>query len=178
MLALLIFMSFILVVCGYLLFASFYVEINSLENYYGFRFARLAKARLVWDEKSLMMDLYVAGWNKRIDLLTRGTKRIKRTVSKSPTKRRRNFRKLSFGLLKDLFFSFKINKCHLIVDTGNAALNGLAYPLFYWTGSYVNKPIGISFTGRNELILEIENSLANILKIFIYSKFKNHGKFK
>jgi hypothetical protein len=56
----------------------------------------------------------------------------------------------------------------------------MIYPLFYWVGKYFNKPVGINFLGKNEFIVEIENTFASILKTIIYSKLKhkNHGKFR
>jgi hypothetical protein len=173
---LLIFLLLMAVGFSYLLFAPFYVEINSLTGLYGMRFHQLATVRLSVKDGSLIMDVYIDGWEKRIDLLTQPA----RKTEKLSAKKRRKSLKISFSLVKDLLCSFKVNQCYLNIDTGNTLLNGMIYPLFYWVGKYFNKPVGINFLGKNEFIVEIENTFASILKTIIYSKLKhkNHGKFR
>jgi hypothetical protein len=165
------------VVVSYLLFAPVYLELNSLTGLYGVRFHYLAAGKLLIKNGTVIIAVRVAGWEKNIDLLAKRSRKAEKPPS---SKRQRKPVKLSFSLIKNLFCSFKVNQCYLNIDTGNCTLNGMAYPLFYWVGKYLNKPVGINFLGRNEFILEVENTLANILKAIIYSKLKqkSHGKFK
>jgi hypothetical protein len=165
------------VVFSYLLLAPFYVEINSLTGLYGLRFHHLATGRLAIEEGSIIIDVCIAGWKKRIDLLT---KPASKTTKQTSSNKRRKPIKLSFSLMKDMIKSFKINQCYLNIDTGNRPLNGIIYPLFYLAGTYFDRPVSINFLEKNEFILEIENNFANILKTIIHSKLKqkNHGKSK
>lgn len=54
---------------GYLLFAPIYIEINSADSLCGIRFYHLARAKLIFFDSSLKIDLSIAGWGKQIDLL-------------------------------------------------------------------------------------------------------------
>jgi hypothetical protein len=174
---LLIFLLIILAIFGYLLFAPFYIEINSINSLYGVRFHRIASAKLIFADNLLKIDLHIIGWKKQIDPFEKRAKRKEKTVVQKKKKQRTLF---SISRAKALIKSFKINKFYLNIDTGNLQLNGILYPCFYWLGNYAGKPIAINFLNKNEIILEIENNLAGIIRAFIYSslKTKNHGKFQ
>lgn len=68
-----------------------------------------------------------------------------------------NWRKLR-GVLR----SFKINKCNVLLDTGDQQLNGILYPVFCMMRYYSGKYFEINFMNRNEVVLEIENSIARM----------------
>jgi hypothetical protein len=161
-----IFSLSIAVVLGYLLFAPFYIEINSVIGLYGIRFHHLATARLHIKDHSLKVDFRIAGWKKQIDLLTTLTSGNQK---KKPVKKKTNSKGFPLQMAQKVIKSFKVNCCYLNIDTGNRQLNGLLYPGFYWLGKYWDKPIGINFLNENEVILEIENNFANVLKIIIYT---------
>jgi hypothetical protein len=151
---------------GYLLFAPFFIEINSISGLYGILFNHLATARLQIKDHSLKLELRVGRWKKQIDLLTKLTNQRQ----KKKFVRKKNKSKAFFlHMAKDVIKSFKVNQCDVNIDTGNRPLNGILYPGLYWLGKYWDKPIGINFLNRNEVILEIENNMANILKTVVYT---------
>lgn len=146
---LIIFLS-IVIVFGYLLFAPFYIEINSVNGLYGLRFHHLATARLLIKDHSLKVDFRIAGWKKQIDLLTTLTSKKQKKI---PVKNKNNRRGVSIRMAQNVMKSFKVNRCYLNIDTGNRELNGLLCPGFYWLGKYWDEPIGINFMNDNEVIL-------------------------
>ncbi|HEY8780400.1 MAG TPA: hypothetical protein VIM16_02195 [Mucilaginibacter sp.] len=162
-----IFLLIIITFFAYLLFAPFYLEINSISGLCGVRFHRLAFAKLVISESSVKIDLWIAGWRKRIDPFAKSVKR-KPTKKSIPPKQKKKPFKISFSSVKAVLKSFKINKCYLNIDSGNVQLNGLLFPGFYWLSKYTNKPLSINFLDRNEIILEIENNMARIIKALIF----------
>jgi len=168
MLWLLIPMLTVLAVCSYLLFAPLYLQINSLNNFYGIRFHRIAYAQLLIADSSLIVSLWVAGWQKQFDLLAMSAKRRqKRVQRKSRTKNKSA--KGSFSRIKALVQSFSVTRCHLSVDLGDVEVNGVLYPAFYWLGRYTNRPVGINFSGKTEIDIELKNRIARLAIALISS---------
>ena len=174
---LLIFLLIILAIFGYLLFAPFYIEINSINGLCGVRFHRIASAKLILADNLFKIDLHIIGWRKQIDPFEKRAKTKEKTVVQNKKKQRSLF---SISWAKALIKSFKVNNFYLNIDSGNLQLNGILYPCFYWLANYSGKPIAINFLNKNEIILEVENNMARIIRAFIYSslKTKNHGKFQ
>lgn len=146
---------------------------------YAVRFHYLASARIIVIDDSLKIDLRIIGWKKQIDLINQ---LFKRKTGKITQKQYKNSKsKLSrLSLIRSILKSFKVNKCYLDIDTGNMQLNGILYPVFYWISKYTGKPIGINFQNQTEIIVEIQNNCARVIRAFIYSSFKNknHGKLR
>lgn len=167
----------IAILIAYLIFAPFYVLADSTIHFYGIRFHRLANARLLLAEDSLKIDLVVAWWRKRFDLL----KKTARSEEKSrPLKKKKTKKRKSIGLsqVMAVLKTFRVKKFYVDADTRDPALNGILYPCFYWVGKWIGKPVSINFSGKNIFILQAENNLARIAKSIIYSylKQKKHGK--
>jgi len=70
--------------------------------------------------------------------------------------------------MRAIIKTFKINTCYINIDTGDAGLNGMLYPGFYWLSAYIHKPVGINFLNENDIVLEIENSLARMAWAYIF----------
>ncbi|MGZ3765420.1 MAG: hypothetical protein ACXVA2_12195 [Mucilaginibacter sp.] len=179
MMWILVFLLIIAAVFSYLLFAPFYLEIDSTNSLFRIRFHHLASATLISKNSIFKIDLRIAGWNKQIDLVADLFRKKTKEQSVSPQKKKKSS-KLSFRQIKAISKSFKVNECQLSLDTGNVQLNGMLYPGFYWLSRYTGKPIGINFLDKNILIVEIENNFASIIRAFIYSslKQKDHGKLR
>ncbi len=179
MLWFLILIFIIAIIFSYLLFAPFYFEINSITGLCGIRFHHLASAGLIFTDDSLKIDIRIAGWNKQTywPAITEGKKEKPVII-----KKKKKPLKISFSMVKAILNSFKVNKCYLTIDSGNMQLNGILYPFFYWISKRTHKTIEINFLDKNEIILEIENNFARILKAFIFHQFiyknKNHGQLK
>ncbi|MDR3693947.1 hypothetical protein [Mucilaginibacter sp.] len=176
MTGLLIFGLTLIAVIGYVLFAPFFLEINSFNNFYGIRFLYLASANLILIDDRLKINIKAVGWHRLMDPFAKSKKAETKPV-KQKKEKKSNF---SLPLVKALLKTFKIKKCFLDIDTGDVQVNGILYPIAYWLGTCTAKPISINFLHHNEINLEIENNMARLIKAYIYSsiKTKNHGKLK
>lgn len=155
----------ILLVFIYLLFAPFFVEINSDSGLFRIRFHQFASANLIFDESSIYLKLKIAGLQKQIDLIA-AKKKEKKPVVKNEKKK---YKKISFQKMLAMIKSFRIKKFYLAVDTGNMQTNGILYPVFTLMRISSGKNITINFLDENKLILQIENNLARIMWAYIKS---------
>lgn len=155
----LVLLLILLGVLGYLLFAPFYLELNSGSGLCRVRFHRIASARLAIQENTLLLHLRIIGWRKRLDLLAQGQKREKPRPKKAPKKRPQVSLRKMWAVVR----SFKVNRCRLAVDVGDVQTNGLLFPWLLLVGRLTGQPIGINFLHENEIILEIENSFFRML---------------
>jgi hypothetical protein len=164
---LLVALILIALITSYLLFAPFYLEVNSNTGLLGIRLHRLASVQLKLTRGTIVAKAWVLGWNKEIDLLKPVTqaKRAKKAVLQA--KGKKPF-KLQAGKIKAVARSFKVNKCLVNIDTGDMQLNGLLYPVFYWIGRRAGKPITVNFLDKNEVVLEIENNIARMAKAYFF----------
>lgn len=167
MIWLLCFLIVIFFITAYLLSAPFYIEINSRTGLYQIRFHYVARVKFIAADSSLIIDIYVAGWHKRIDILksmVAAKNKKKKTAVKKYSKKRKI--RVSWRGIWRVFKSFKINKCHITLDAGDMATDGLLYPLFYGLRIWKRKDVSINFKGENEVILEIENNFLRILSTY------------
>lgn len=146
----------------YLLLAPFSIEIDSRMSKYMVRFNFLAKARLQPTQTSLLLDFQIAGWHKRIDLFVKQSKLL---VKKPKTKKKNS--NVPIKKIVAMFNTFKLSVCHISVDTGDMALNGILYPGFLWLSRLIRKDIGINFHNKNTIIIKIENNLYRLLRAYI-----------
>jgi len=160
-----VFLMVLMILLSYLLFAPFYFEVDSRDGLCRFRFHKVASVRLYLSESSLFADLRCTGWHKSIDLLAPGKKR-KKAGGKSP---RQGSRRPSFGKIWAVLRSFRVNKLSVRLDTGNMQLNGVLYPLFLWLHRQTRRDLGINFLNENEIIIEIENTVFRMLRVYIRS---------
>lgn len=165
MIALLCVLAGLLVLVCYLLFAPFYLEIDSEKGLLRVRFHHLASARLIGENTTLMIDLRVAGWKKKIDLFSREVpekkpKAITRTESLN----------ISADQVKAVLQSFKVRRCLLNLDLGNVQWNGLLFPVFFWMSRSTGFSFSINFLDVNEIHLTIENNMARIMRAYYFNK--------
>jgi hypothetical protein len=153
----------LLMVFIYLLFAPFFVEINSVTGLFRIRFHRLASARLILNESSIFLELKIGVWQKKIDVLEK-KERKKKPVVKNEKKKQTN---ISFQKFLAVIKSFRVRNLLLTLDTGDTQMNGILYPLFVLMSISCGKNITINFLDENKLILQIENNLARIIWAYI-----------
>lgn len=152
----------------YLLFAPFYLEIDTSKSICMARLHWLGVARLLIRENSLVLRWRILGIGKDTDLVveTRGPK------SSKPNKRSKKPRKAADPPLRKIIAvirSFKVNKFSLQLDTGNMELNGLLFPWLSGVSWLLHRNVWINFNDRNELILEIENNAFRVLRAFLFT---------
>lgn len=168
MIGLLIFLIIIVSIFIYVLFAPFYLEINTINGLLRLRFHRLIKAQLVINENSLCLDLKIAGWRKQIDLLAQKEqkKQKKKSIKKQSEK---GSNRISLKKISAIAKSFKVNKFYLSISFDEMMLNGIIYPLLNFLSFKKNKRIEINFFHENEIILEVENNFFRIIRAYIKS---------
>jgi hypothetical protein len=154
----------LLLLC-YLLFAPFYLEINSKTGLFRVRFHKLVSARIFITDNSLFMDLKIVWWHKIFDLLASKEKPMK--TEKNKIKKEKP--KISLRKILLVVKTFKVNKFYLTIDTGSMWLNGMIYPLFLWLGMRLKRNVTVNFVNENEIIFETENNLFRILRVYITS---------
>jgi len=147
----------------YLFFAPFYLEVNSDLNVYRVRFHKLFCVRYKPEESSIETNFL--GWSYERPLIT-SNKNERPVIEKQ---KKTNGKPLPVAKLLRVMKTFKINKCYVCVDSGDMHLNGLLYPFFAWLNWYSGKIFQINFTGRNLVILEVENSLARMSRAWLGS---------
>lgn len=161
------FLLFCVLLFCYLLLAPFYLEIDSTSNLLRIRFHQLVVAEIKTSDSSLIMELRVAWWKKKFDLLAENIRKEKTVEIKKEMKKKS--RKISFSKIKAVIKTFKINKCTVHIDTGSMQTNGILFPVFFWIGKWSRKDININFINENKIILQIENNLARMVRAFIFS---------
>jgi hypothetical protein len=147
-----------------LLFIPFYLEMDSRIGLCRFRFLRLASATFYLDDDSIFLNMKIAWWYKKFDLLQPGRRR--KNISEK-SKKESGRKRIPLKKMTAIFRSFKVNKFQLTIDTGSMQLNGILYPLFSCIST--NKPVTINFNNENSFVFEIENNIARMVWAFIKS---------
>ena len=156
----------LLLILSYLLFAPFYLVIDSESNMIRFKFYNIASLTFPYSEIPFILKLKIVGWIKQIKL---SGNRSDKALPESK-KRKKQFPKLSINKTKAILKSFKINHFRIDLDLGDVQWNGLLFPVFYWVGELSNKEININFIGRNTFKIEIENNLARMIRAYVFNK--------
>jgi hypothetical protein len=155
-------LSLLFGILAYLFFAPFYLEINTNTGLLRFRLHRVANISLKIED-CIYIETKVLGWSRKSALtLSQAAPATKKKEVTSHAKKKKKGLSISRAKLTSLLKSFRMNTCRISIDTGNMQWNGMLYPAFYWLGWYTGKPIEINFTGKNEVILEIQNSVARM----------------
>jgi hypothetical protein len=141
----------------YLLFARLTINIDTGTNQYYIDLDRVFKLYLEFDETDVLklrLRMFHSNFNFYPLRKSKRKKKKKRKASLS--------RKQSYQLIK----SFKLRNIYLDIDTGNCITNSKLYPAFALLNIHVGD-FHINFTGRNRLVLLIENRPIRIIKSFI-----------
>ena len=150
----------------YVLFAPFYLDIDTERSLLRVRFHHLSTARLLIIDNSLTVDLRIAGWKTQIHLPGQRKKKEKKKTIEVKQKNKRG--KISFRKGIAVFKTFKVNQCYFNLDSGDMPLNGILFPLFFWISRFTGKDFRINFLGENVIRLEIENNMARMLSAFLF----------
>lgn len=161
--------ALVVLVILYLMTAPVVFEVDSERDLYRVRFHRIASAGMRMTGSSLFVDINVFGWKKPIDLFQPGT-RTDKTLNAQRQRVRKNVRRrIPFRKVLAIIRSFKINKCRVIIDTGDMPVNGMLFPVCYWVSKASGRKVEVSFTGENVILLEIQNSMARMLSAYVRS---------
>lgn len=171
-LTLLIILSIILGVFLYALLAPVVLDINTKQNLYRVRFHWLAWGRIYFVGFEPWMEVKVAWWHKQFNLLEMPKSREKKTEkpAEKPVVKKKKRQKIKWATVKALLRSFKVEKFSWHLDTGDYALNGQLYPIFWWYAYKSGHDVGVNFEDDNSLELTVKNSGWRLLLAFIKSK--------
>jgi hypothetical protein len=137
---------------------------------YRLRFHRLIAIRFLPSDDKPSLEAKIFYWKKNIELPSLAIENKKTETQPEPVKTQKTGKR-SFSVspqkIVGVLKSFKVNKCAIHIDTGNYQLNAWLYPIIYFIQIRTKRTIQINFTGNNELILEIKNSLARMSWAYI-----------
>lgn len=149
----------------YLLWAPIYIEVNSLNDLYRIRFHHLMSLSIKNENCNTIFEMKVLFWKKKINFMAPQMK--EQNVLQSEINDVTKAQTVEWNKIKNVLKSFKLNTCYISLDSGNMQLNGVLYPFLYFISTYYKKQIGINFVGNNDVIFEIENNLARIIRAYI-----------
>lgn len=147
----------------YVLFAAFYVEIDTPRGIYRVGFHRFADMRILGEKGSVFVEWRIAFWTRRWDLMTIRTGKKAEQV---PV--RKKSRQIPLKKILAVVGSFRVTRCFVTMDTGNYAWNGMMFPVFFQVAYWSRQNISINFAGDNQLMLRIENTLARLLYAYFF----------
>ena len=172
MIVLYVVLFMVILIIGYLFFAPFYLELNSVQGLLRFRFHRLASVTAAIRNNTPVLEMRIAGWRRKMDLgeiknfANKKSYGRKQKIRQETVKKRRP---IPWRKIRRVLYSFKVNVCDISIDTGNMSLNGILFPVLYLFRLYSKKDISINFLDENRIILQIENSLARMSWAYISS---------
>ena len=162
----------IVIIPVYLLFAPFFIEIDSDAGLFRIRFHLIASAGLRFSNESIFMKVKIGWWKKEYDLLKENIKTAQKSSlpdsNKATNKKNISLQRI-WKMLKGIIRSFRVRKCYIMLDTGDMPLNGILFPWFYLFSRRVNHDVLINFNNENTIKLKIENSIARMLWAYIKS---------
>lgn len=171
---LLILILLILLPFIYLLFAPFFIEIDSETNVYRLRFHRLASGSIVQTQGSLFLKAKILWHQYDIDLLASRNASPKKVSSGQPVKMdlSRNRPGIRISQIKAMLMSFRISKCSINIDTGDMPTNAILYPLFFIISWETGHMLMVNFQGKNSVTLDIRNSIARLAWAYVTASKK------
>jgi hypothetical protein len=151
----------------YLLVAPFHVEIDSTTGLIQVRFHLLARVTVVIEDDMLFVQVNALWWKKTFDVFQSVAQRREQKAPSVQKKRRQGKRSFPLDKVRGVLRSFTIRQCRIMLDTGDVRANAILFPVFYWLSMTTGRSIAINFYQENDLVLDIENSIARIAWAFI-----------
>lgn len=159
----------------YVTLAPLRLEIRSSRMLCRLSMKGLAYAAVEVKDGQFVLGYRVAGFGKKRTLeqwlekaATRKDKKTKKETGKK-MKEKRKTGSMSWRQVQAVLRTVRVNRFRLHLDTGDQALNGVLYPVFYMLAVRTNKDIRISFTG-SETEIDIQCSLARIAAAYIRNR--------
>ena len=162
------FIALLVALLLYFILAPFFIEIDSTRSLLRLRFHYLASAAITANKDSIFLRFRIAFLHKNIDLLKAHSNRKSTSIAvKTNTTRTKKVVVPSAKQVISVLRSFRVQRCHISIDTGSMPLNGVSYPGLYCLSMMTGKHIMINFTGENIVILKIRNNIGNMLWAFL-----------
>jgi len=158
----------VLMVFGWMLFATLRLYIDTAENQYYVQLKGLMAARIVPSDDFFHIKFRIPFYTFRYNPFEerKPKKETKKKPKKSPSAKKKKKRKTwstNLDLIKSLLATFKVKHCVIDLDTGNYPLNAKLVPVFTLLN---HGPVNMraNFRGKSYLFLEIENRLVRFIK--------------
>lgn len=149
----------------YLSIAPIVIDADSTTGLFRIRYHRLASAKVILPEGSIVIDFRMMFWHYQFDLLDLPEKR---PVSTSMIRKKKTQR-IPFERIMAFIRSFTIQKFNFSLDTGSPQWNGILFPLFFHLGRKYELNLAVNFVGKNELKLQVKNTIARMMWAYIRS---------
>ncbi|MDX2001455.1 MAG: hypothetical protein SFW35_03435 [Chitinophagales bacterium] len=169
MLWLLLILSILCGISCYLLFAPWFLEIDTDSGLYRVRYHRLAAFRVAMVEGEPKMFFKILWWERPITSKPMSKPEETEAAPKPKKKRkpRRRPKWVNFKLVLRLIKTFRVKHCYVNIDTDDVMLNAKLYPWVFLLGQYWGHPLYINFTHQQTVRLCIDNRASRILWTFI-----------
>ncbi len=162
--ALLIIVGLLLALMLWLLLAPLIIRVDTARHDYSLSWRGIGRVSVVLLNDELALRVRIFFWRMHFFPLRKPDKPDKPTSAKKRTGIQRRFTWLK---AKRLLQSFRIQRFKVELDTDDYALNAQLYPLLYWV-SGPSRDLSVNFSGRNRLLLQIENRLFRIVRVLLF----------
>lgn len=165
----------IILLIGYVLFVPLVLIIDSERRIYRMKWGP-AHMSLISEDGQLRYRLKLPFWRREGALMGSLEPSPPRTASEKtgasvPFRSRSSWRPSLPALIR----SFRVRRLHWSLDTGDALWNAWLFPWFHLL-RLRGRDVSISFTGRNELELIVENDLYRLLKAMLFGRTRTSKK--
>jgi len=172
---LVIVISLLLVIVGWILVARIELTIDTLHNEYKLCWYSIGSARLIPQDKGITLLLNCFGWSKEMDLLTFLARSSKRKPTASTSIKQRKIkaknavnRRIGVRKMIEILRTFRVRKCYLELDTDDFILNSFLFPLAHFLHSPTHQ-LKINYQGNTHFSLIIDNRLYRPIATILFS---------
>ena len=172
-----IFLSLLLLAIGWLLIAPIRVSVlfNEADHHLQVRWKGIFRVQLLTIAEKWLLQVRFFFFTKEWPLVQLMTKSEKK--DRPQKKQKGNWRpKRPFSMLKRLLRSFRIIRFCLHMDTDDYPLNAYLLPFFQMITQKKKLDWQINFSGKNELLLIIDNRLYRLLYALFRDQLFFHQK--
>lgn len=151
-----------------LLVAPLRLDIDSSKNKYLIKWSGIGSLTLKPSEEDWFLNLKIGFWKKQF-LISRLMEGIWKKEKKKPEPEKRKKKRKPFSFFKfrkkalRVLKSFKVRQCKIDIDTDDYYWNALLIPVFQAVNKGNYHRVAINFSGKNSILLLIENRLIKIL---------------
>jgi hypothetical protein len=151
-----------LIVC--ILFLPVRLEIDSNREIFRITMTKAISFHLLIVDNEPAGRLKIFFWKKLFRLTPQKPKERREKIKTENSAPRKKFplRKIVAALK-----SFRIKRLLIHFDTGDMAINGKLFPLFYALSYVLKRDIAVNFAGENQISVEIENNIARTVWSFV-----------
>ena len=178
----LIILTLLLIIVAILLFTPVRLVVDTPTGHAGFRWGGMVSGRVQLIESGTDVQIHVrVFWWERdwsmIKLIASpsATSKVEQVNEETAPDKKEKKHKSGLTLrrrvqvAKALIRSMRVRKFRLNIDTGDNATNGILYPIGVALQRF-GCNCSINFNGKNEMVLDVSNRPANLIKVWLMSR--------